>query len=288
MRYQNIYVLKRGWLFLITIFYSSLIFGQPYTGGSNSGSAASNTAAINCTASRYFGGDNDGTATVAATIIDCTGPRFFGDIEDGNSAAQTNISDCTPVRFWGDTADGVTAIATNLRPCTDQRFQGDTAGGYASAKYLLIRDFLGNDTTAIIVCSESTFNLLTLYTTPANLTYNWSSLTPAASGLGVYTLIATNQSGCTDTAQATLQQEIAIWNGSVSNNWHTATNWNNGKIPSEVTHVIIPDGTVNPCQVKDTDAFAASVQAKSGGSFSIINNRLLLISGTCVQLPTGP
>lgn len=286
MKHNKIYVLKTAWI-LVTIFYSSLLFAQPYSGGNNSGSIAANTVAVNCTVNRYYGGNNEGTAAAVSTTITCTSIRFLGDTADGNSQAKTNSLDCTPIRFSGDSSDGTKAVATNLVNCTNQRFSGDTAGGFAAAKYLLIRNFLGNDTTAIIVCNESTFNLLTLYTTPANLTYNWSSPTPAASGLGVYTLIATNQSGCTDTAQATLQQEIAIWNGNLSNNWHTAANWNNGKIPSEVTHVIIPEGTVNPCQVRDTDAFAASVQAKSGGSFSIINNRLLLISGTCVQLPTG-
>jgi hypothetical protein len=309
MKYKNINVLKAAWI-LITIFYSSLLWAQPFSGGDNSGAFASNTVAINCTSNRYFGGDNEGAASAASNLLNCTTARFFGDTADGagfaktntfdctpirfsgdtadgSSIAKTNNFDCTPLRFFGDTADGSTLVKTNNFNCTPSRFFGDTADGFASAKFLLIRDFLGNDTSVTIICSNETFNLLTLYTTPANLTYNWSAATPTATGLGIYTLIATNQSGCVDTAQATLKQEIAIWNGSVSNNWHTAANWNNGEIPSEITHVIIPGSAANPCQIKDTDATAASVQAKASGSFSIINNRILLISGTCVQLPTG-
>ena len=309
MKYKNINVLRSAWV-LITIFYSSLLWAQPYSGGNNSGAFASNTVAVNCTADRYFGGDNDGTGTAATNLLDCTPIRFsgdtadggsvaktnnfdcipirfFGDTADGGSAVKTNNFDCTPIRFFGDTADGATALATNLLNCTNERFWGDTADGFASAKFLLIRNFLGNDTSVTIICSNETFSLLTLYTTPANLTYNWSSPTPAAAGLGVYQLIATNQSGCVDTAQATLKQEIATWNGIVSNNWHDAANWNSGKIPDEKTHVIIPSGTANPCQISTTDAKAASVQARSTGSFSIINNRILLISGTCISLPAN-
>jgi len=310
MTYKNINVLKAGWI-VITVFYSSLLWAQPYSGGDNSGAFASNTVAVNCTANRYFGGDNEGTASAATNVVDCTPIRFFGNEADGNSTAKTNTFDCTPIRFFGDTADGGTVAKTNnfdctpLRffgdtadgssvaktngfTCTPSRFFGDTADGFASAKFLLIRKFLGNDTSITLICSSETFNLLTLYTTPANLTYNWSSPAPTATGLGIYTLLATNQSGCVDTAVATLQQEIAIWNGSVSNNWHDNANWNIGKTPSAITHVIIPGGTANPCQIRDTDATAASVQARASGSFSIINNRILLISGTCVQLPTGP
>ena len=309
MKYKNINVLRSAWI-LITIFYSSLLWAQPYTGGSNSGSFTSGTVAVNCTAERYFGGDNAGNSYSVTNLLncvperfsgdtadgggfaktdnfECTPLRFFGDTAAGSSVAKTNNLDCTPLRFFGDTSSGAIAAATNLLNCTNERFLGDSADGFASAKFLLIRNFLGNDTSVSIVCSNDTYNLLSLYTIPANLTYNWSSPTPAATGLGTFKLIATNQSGCVDSALATVKQEIAIWNGSVSNNWHTAANWNNGKIPISTTHVIIPSATTNPCLISVSDATAASVQATGAASFSIINNRLLLISGTCVLLPTG-
>ena len=108
-----------------------------------------------------------------------------------------------------------------------------------------------------------------------------------AAGLGTYQLIATNQSGCVDTALAAVKQDIIKWNGLISNNWHTAANWDGGKIPDEKSHVIIPGGTANPCQIADADATAASVQAKNTGSFTIINNKKLVVSGTCISLPTG-
>jgi len=309
MTHKNINVLRSTWI-LITIFYSSLLWAQPYAGGNNSGAYASNAAAVNCTVSRYFGGDNagntfgvtnllnciptrfsgdtaDGAAIAKTANFDCTPLRFFGDTADGGTVAKTTNYDCTPLRFYGDSSDGAIAAATNLLNCINERFSGDSADGFASAKFLLIRDFLGHDTSVAIVCSNDTYNLLSLYSTPANLTYNWSSPTPVAAGLGIFKLIATNQSGCVDSAFATVKQEIAIWNGSVSNDWHTAANWNSGKIPDSTTHVIIPSAANNPCLISISDATAASVQAKSAAGFSITNNRLLFISGTCVSLPTG-
>lgn len=302
-------MLTLGWI-VITIFYSSLLLAQPYSGGINSGANIGNTVANNCTDDRYFGGDNAGSVAIntnmlncttirfsgdegagnvslASGNLDCSTLRFSGDTADGSGNNQTAYFDCTPLRFSGDSSDGVFSSLTNLLNCTNERFSGDSADGFVSAKFLLVRDFLGNDTSVAIVCSNDTYNLLSLYSTPANLTYNWTSPSPTATELGIFRLIATNQSGCVDTAFATVKQEIAIWNGSVSNNWHTAANWNNGKIPYDKTHVIIPGGTLNPCQIAMSDATAASVQAKNAGSFSIINNKILLVSGTCVSLPAG-
>jgi hypothetical protein len=308
MKNKHINVLKAAWI-LITIFYSSLLWAQPYSGGNNSGAFASATPLANCTAIRFFGGDNDGLATAATSLLDCTLIRFWGDIADGSTASKINIFDCTPIRFsgdtsdggttaktndfdctplrfFGDTADGAIAVATNDLNCTNQRFFGDTADGHATAKFILLRNFLGNDTSVIVICNTDGFNLLSLYQVPG-YTYNWNTANPAIATLGNYQLIATNVSGCIDTAQATLKQEIAKWNGSISSNWHTAGNWDNNTIPTEKSHVIIPSNNTNPCIISDSDATAASVQAKTSGSFSIINNKKLIISGTCISLPTG-
>lgn len=309
MKITNVNVLKSGWI-VITIFYSSLLLAQPYSGGSNSGANIGNTVAVNCVVSRYFGGNNAGSVAFNTNLLNCTTTRFSGDAgagntvfatansdcstvrfsgnaEDGSSNSKTANFDCTPLRFFGDTSDGAIASATNLLNCTNERFSGDTADGFASAKFLLIQNFLGEDTSAIIVCTNDGFNLLNLYSTPAHLIYNWNSPTPTAAGLGTYRLIATNQSGCVDTALALIKQDIVLWNGAISNNWHTAANWNSGKIPTELSHVIIPGGTANPCQIADGDATAASIQARSSGSFTIINNKKLVVSGTCIALPTG-
>lgn len=309
MKQTTINVLKSVWI-IITLFYSSLLWAQPYSGGNNSGAFTNNSVAVNCTVSRFYGGVNAGMSSVATSLLNCTTARFLGDTADGGTAFKTIIFDCTPTRFAGDTADGgaiaktmnfdcmperflgdtsdgAIATATKILNCTAERFFGDTADGFAASKFLLVRSFLGNDTSVTIICSNDAFNLLNLYTTPANLLYNWSAPMATAAGLGTYQLIATNQSGCVDTALAAVKQDIIKWNGLISNNWHTAANWDGGKIPDEKSHVIIPGGTANPCQIADADATAASVQAKNTGSFTIINNKKLVVSGTCISLPTG-
>ena len=309
MKQTTINVLKSVWI-IITLFYSSLLWAQPYSGGNNSGAFTNNSVAVNCTVSRFYGGVNAGMSSVATSLVNCTTARFLGDTADGGTAFKTIIFDCTPARFAGDTADGgaiaktmnfdcmperflgdtsdgAIATATKILNCTAERFFGDTADGFAASKFLLVRSFLGNDTSVTIICSNDAFNLLNLYTTPANLLYNWNAPTATAAGLGTYQLIATNQSGCVDTALAAVKQDIIKWNGLISNNWHTAANWDGGKIPDEKSHVIIPGGTANPCQIADADATAASVQAKNTGSFTIINNKKLVVSGTCISLPTG-
>jgi hypothetical protein len=174
-----------------------------------------------------------------------------------------------------------------LLDCNTFRFHGDSADGSTSALYVRLRNFLGNDTSTVIICSSETANLFSLYDS-TGLTFNWNTATPNAAGLGTYQLVAITKSGCTDTANATVYQEVIKWTGAVSNNWHNPANWNTGKIPNEKLHVIIPAGTLNPCQISDADAKAASIQAKTSGSLSIINNRILVISGKCNSLPTGP
>ncbi len=308
MKIKNINVVKSV-CFLITIFYSYFLHAQPYSGGSNSGSSVLSTSVVNCTVTRFAGGINAGNAIINTTLQNCNTLRFSGDSSDGYAQLSTALQNCTTLRFSGGTANGFSMLATLLQNCTTLRFSGDssdgfsllatalqnctfarfsgsTGSGYTASKFTLLRNFLGNDTSITLICNTETYNLLSLYNAPG-LTYNWNTGTPATAPLGNYQLIAMNQSGCFDTALTTLKQEIAKWNGSISNDWHNAANWNNGKVPDEKTHVIITGGTPNPCHISFSDAKAASVQAKTAGSFSIINNRILVISGTCITLPPG-
>jgi hypothetical protein len=150
-----------------------------------------------------------------------------------------------------------------------------------------VRPHLGPDTTVYIICDNETYNLLPLYNTGSFAT-SWSTGSPAAATLGSYTLIATSSFGFKDTAVATVAQKLAVWTGAISNDWHTAANWNGNKIPDSTYHVIIPAGTANPCVISTANAFAASVQAKTSSNFSIINNRILLIAASCGALPVWP
>jgi trimeric autotransporter adhesin len=85
-----------------------------------------------------------------------------------------------------------------------------------------------------------------------------------------------------------VKQDVAVWTGAISKNWHVAGNWSNGHIPSEKTHVIIDGAATNPCEMTDNDGTAASVQMRSGGSIKLLNGHKLLVAATCNPLPPAP
>lgn len=145
---------------------------------------------------------------------------------------------------------------------------------------------LGLDTTVYQLCPGETTDLTALYNT-TGFTATWNTATPTAAPAGTYRLIANNIFGCSDTAFANVKFDVATWTGAVSNDWHTAGNWNTGKVPIDKTHVIIPGGTPNPCVIGNGNASAASIQARNGAIVQATNNRTLIISGKCTTLPTN-
>jgi hypothetical protein len=142
------------------------------------------------------------------------------------------------------------------------------------------------DTEAYIICQGETYNLNTVYNT-TGFTTLWNTGNPAAGPAGNYQVIATNTAGtlgCKDTAVVTVKQDIATWTGATSNNWHTASNWSNGKIPAASTHVIIPNGTIT-CILSNADAVVASIQVKNGTGMQTLNGRKVTVVATCNPLP---
>lgn len=304
------YTLQSVWIILL-LFSSTLLWAQnePYAGGFGSGDNNQTASLINCSNFRFAGGFGDGDSSIASALLSCSPFRFgggFGDGDsssnnplqvcgrfrfaggfgDGDSTTNTSLLNCNTFRFAGDSADGFAISKTNLLNCNLVRFSGDTGRGYTSIAYIKPRRFLGNDTSVSIICSDDTYNLLSLYNLNG-VTNAWNTTIPAAAILGSYTVIGTNTLGCKDSAAVVIQQEVMTWRGSVNSDWHTAANWSGNHLPTAITHVIIPGGTTNPCVISNADATAASVQGKIAGSFSIINNKNLLVSGHCVSLPTG-
>jgi hypothetical protein len=257
-----------------------------FSGGNGDGDSTAVSALTNCSIFRFGGGNGDGDSTAASATTNCSIFRFGGGYGDGDSTAASSLTNCNSFRFAGDTADGNSAAQSSLTNCNTFRFAGDTGAGYKTGIFLKPRNFLGNDTSVTIICSEERFNLLSLYNFNG-ITIAWNTVRPDSAFTGNFRAIGTTNSGCVDTAFALVKQEIAVWNGSTSNNWHTAANWNSNRIPDETTHVIIPGGTPNPCVISTANANAASVQGKINGNFSIINNRNLIVSGRCVQVPSG-
>lgn len=161
--------------------------------------------------------------------------------------------------------------------------------GLQSAGAVTIHDrpHLGSDTTVFIVCANETIDLWPLYDT-TNLTALWSTANPLTAGKGNYQLIASNVYGCKDTSIATVRQDVAVWTGSVSSNWHLAANWGSGKIPTAKTHVLIDDTAIRACEVVDADGIAASLQVKKGAIIKLLNNHKLLLEANCNPLPDRP
>jgi hypothetical protein len=144
---------------------------------------------------------------------------------------------------------------------------------------------IGNDTTVIVNCINSRINLTTLYKT-SGLTTQWNTSPANNAPIGEYRLIVNNSTNCPDTAYASVVLPTAVWTGAISTDWHTAGNWNNGKVPDAATHVIVASTAPNICIIGTADATAASVQLKNGATIQQTNGRLLIILGKCAVLPT--
>ena len=143
---------------------------------------------------------------------------------------------------------------------------------------------LGADVTVNKDCFGEATNLNSLFTT-TGLTATWNTANTIAAPPGTYRLVASNSAGCTDTAFAFVILEVATWTGTVSSDWSNPANWNTGKVPGTLTHVIVPGGTPNSCIVSTANAVAASIQVRNGGNVQTINNKAVLVNGKCLTLP---
>jgi hypothetical protein len=142
-----------------------------------------------------------------------------------------------------------------------------------------------NDTSVFLACATDSFNLNSLVD-GYNFAARWNTAKPQSVVAGQYELRINNAGKCLDTLLATVTLEVAVWTGTASSNWHNASNWNMGKIPGPITHVIIPVSTPHPCVISDEDAACTSLQAKGSGNFTISNNRQLYVNGICKTLPS--
>lgn len=140
------------------------------------------------------------------------------------------------------------------------------------------------DTSVYIVCEDETVNLNNVFNT-TGFTTVWNTALPALAPAGTYQLISSNTALCKDTAQVIVQQDIARWTGTVSSDWHNASNWNTGKVPAEKTHVIVPGGTPNPCVINTANVLVASIQALNNATVQTNNGRILEVAGKCAILP---
>jgi uncharacterized delta-60 repeat protein len=72
------------------------------------------------------------------------------------------------------------------------------------------------------------------------------------------------------------QGDTITWNGNTSNDWHTASNWNTGTVPTSSDSVIIPAGALpNEPSINSADANSGNLQIASGRTLTVSNGRTL-------------
>jgi hypothetical protein len=226
-----------------------------------------------------------------ATGTYTSGNRFTVQLsdKDGSFANPIIIGDTLTTK----SSEVFCVLPRNLQDGTNYRIRvvssTQPVTGISGIDAITIRDRpnLGADTTAHIVCQGETINLVPLYNTTGYTSVNWNTNNLTTAPVGQYRLIVANIYGCSDTAFATVQQDVNRWTGAINSNWHVAGNWSTGKIPYEKTHVVIDGTATNPCEIKDTDGAAASVQLMSGANITLLNNRLLQIQARCNPLPVS-
>jgi hypothetical protein len=223
-----------------------------------------------------------------ATGIYNSGNTFTAQLSDpsGSFASPTILGSIT-----GTKSGIISFVAPNLGSTNSYKLRivstNTAVTGVASDSSLGIIAFSAggslSDTTIYFNCFGDTYNLNSLYNASAGGV--WNIIDPTIAPPGSYNYRITGAAGCSDTAYVTLIFEKARWTGAVSNNWHNAANWDGNFVPSSRTHVIIPNGTANPCVISASDADAASVQVRTGATFNATNNRKLTVAGKCLTLP---
>ena len=71
-----------------------------------------------------------------------------------------------------------------------------------------------------------------------------------------------------------------LWTGTGSTNWFDAGNWNTGKVPSEMDHVLIPAGTsFSPVVPNGLVADCKSITLENGATIILSNNATMNVTG---------
>jgi hypothetical protein len=200
-----------------------------------------------------------------------TSPSIIGSV----SATVSSIVNCTiPLHIPNGSGYKVRVVSNN--PVVTG-IQSDTA-------FTLFDQPRFADTAVFVVCQQDKFNLLNVYnTSPYTLT--WSTGTPSVAPIGNYQMFTQNTSKCKDTAVIIVKQDVAKWTGTTSKNWHTASNWSTNRVPGITTHVIVEAGTLNICELSQSNVTVSSVQVKPGAILNVTNSRLVSITANCSPLP---
>ncbi|HMO34350.1 MAG TPA: autotransporter-associated beta strand repeat-containing protein [Lacibacter sp.] len=165
-------------------------------------------------------------------------------------------------------------ITFNQNPTTANAGSNQTICAGTSATLAANTPSVGTGAWTILGGSPNTnTNQLSSTTSPT------ATFTPTAAG--TYTLRWTiSNSPCTaSTSDVTITVSSTItWVGGTSTNWHTASNWSCGSVPSASTDVVIPTGTTFSPDISTANANARSVTINSSATLTMSGNFTLTVA----------
>ncbi|MCW3113800.1 MAG: C-terminal target protein [Segetibacter sp.] len=186
-----------------------------------------------------------GTSVITATAAGCSGPTTS--THTVTTTVAPSVSFVYPANPY---CSNGTAATVN--------FSGTSGGAFSSTAGLSI-----DAVTGTVTISSST---------PGTYSVNYSI--PASGGCGVYS-----------TSTPLTINRHAIWNGSVSRNWHDPNNWSCGGVPTLTSNALIPSGLTNYPIIYSGLATTHDLAIQSGAS--IIDSGALTVAGVITNSNKG-
>ncbi len=129
-----------------------------------------------------------------------------------------------------------------------------------------------------------TFSLTGTLPTGMSFTAGTATLsgTPTQVGSFTITVTATDENNCSGSRNYTLTitAPMLVWNGSLSSNWHTASNWTPNAVPTTYHDVSIPfSGVVNQPVIANASASINAMILQAGRILTINSSRQLATAG---------
>ena len=198
----------------------------------------------------------------------------------GNGSSQNNIDEISVSRTGiSDPASGYSVIGDVSG--TSKLLNYNAADGKTEADYMPVSG------TSIIDSGISPTNSVSTGTSSSDSLDNLIPHTNVNSvaDLGALEYGATAWSAGIDW---TPKFHTAIWKkGASSNDWHTATNWSTGKVPTADVHVLIPTGASNYPTITGSNATCNNLTIYPSASMTLNSSYTLTISGDFKNMGTA-
>ena len=190
----------------------------------------------------------------------------------GNGSSQNNIDEISVSRTGiSDPASGYSVIGDVSG--TSKLLNYNAADGKTEADYMPVSG------TSIIDSGISPTNSVSTGTSSSDSLDNLIPHTNVNSvaDLGALEYGATAWSAGIDW---TPKFHTAIWKkGASSNDWHTASNWSTGKVPTADVHVLIPTGASNYPTITGSNATCNNLTIYPSATLTLNSSYTLTISG---------